>query len=434
MRPTHVRYYVLVALCVAGLIAYMDRGCIAVAEAQIREDLTISLENMSILLEAFFLTYSVLQVPGAALVKRWGPRLALPAFATVWSAATGLCGLAFGYPDLLVYRLCMGAAEAGIFPGATTALGRWFPSTRRAWVCGLLLAFMGIGGAVGGSLSGRIIQHLSWRWMFLLYAVPGVVWSLGFLWWFRDSPGAHRGVNAAERALIEDGDVAPATAEDKHPRDSVPWKAILTSGALWLLAFQQFFRSLGLGLFQSYYPTFLVNARGANLIDSGDYTGSAFIAVVLGSVLGGMIADWILVRTGSRALSRKGVGLVSTFSAAVVVLAAFFVHSLWLTALLVAVSVLLLSLSNSCGYALTIDMGGKYVALVFAIVNSMANLGYVVFPSLATELRKQFNGDWNVVLLIVVGANLAAAACWVFFNPYARITGEADDAQPMPNS
>src|SRR5262249_45974746 len=84
MRPTHVRYYVLVALCVAGLIAYMDRGCIAVAEAQIREDLTISLENMSILLEAFFLTYSVLQIPGAALVKRWGPRLALPAFATVW--------------------------------------------------------------------------------------------------------------------------------------------------------------------------------------------------------------------------------------------------------------------------------------------------------------------------------------------------------------
>lgn len=425
VAATHVRYFVLAWLCAASLIAYMDRGCIAVAERSIREDLALSPDAMSNLLGAFFLTYSILQIPAAALAKRWGTRIALSLYSAVWSVATGLCGLAIGYPDLLMYRLGMGAAEAGIFPCATTALGQWFPRTRRAWVCGLLTAFQGVGGTVGGLLSGPLVVYLSWRWMFLLYTIPGVAWAAGFFWWFRDTPRQHRGVNDAELAVIEDGEQPAPAKDDDACGQPVPWGAMASSPSLWLLGLQQFFRSMGLAFFMTYYPTFLQTGRGAALITAGAYNGLAYAALVAGSILGGLIADWILVRTGSRTLSRKGFGMACTFGGALLVIAAFFVESLELTALLVSTGTLVVSLANSCGYALTIDLGGKSVAPVFAVVNTLANFGYVLFPKLATALLERTGQNWNAVLLLVSAAFLAATLCWVLLNPYANVTGDS---------
>jgi MFS family permease len=417
--PTFVRYFVLAWLCVSASIAYMDRGCMAIAKLKIQEDLGLSLSDMGQVFAAFFFTYGLLQIPMAALAQRWGTRLALSVYSLGWSLATGLSGLVTGYWGLLFARLGMGFGEAGIFPCATSALGRWFPSTRRGWACGLLLAFMGVGGTVGSSLSGYIVQYLDWRWMFLLYTVPGVAWALGFYWWFRDNPRDHSGVNAAELEIIEEGPVlAPPSAV---PRAPVPWGSILGSGSLWLLGAQQFWRSFGLAFYMTDYPSFLEKTRGATLIESGNWNSAVFSAVVGGSLIGGIVSDWVLYRTGSRWLARKGLGLVSTVSAALAMVAAYHAETLWLTGTLVVLSTLGLSLSNSCGYALTIDMGGDYVAPVFAIVNSLANFGYVVFPLLVPVLLERTNGDWNTVVLLVAGAYLAAALCWMFFNPYAQI-------------
>ncbi len=172
------------------------------------------------------------------------------------------------------------------------------------------------------------------------------------------------------------------------------------------------------------YPTFLKQARDATDIEAGNWNGLAFVAVVLGSSAGGILSDWILVRTKSRWLSRKALGLASTVSAAVFILLAYPVESLWLTGVLMGTGTLFLSLSNSCGYALTIDMGGRYVAPVFAIVNSLANLGYVVFPLVVPPLLEWTHQDWNSILLLVAGAFLSASACWVLFNPYATVVAE----------
>jgi MFS family permease len=230
-------------------------------------------------------------------------------------------------------------------------------------------------------------------------------------------------VNPAELALIEEG---PAGAPAHGAAAPVPWGTILSSVALWVLGAQQFCRSFGLAIFMTEYPTLLQESRGATLMESGFWNGSVYASLVLGSTVGGMISDRILVRTGSRSLSRKGLGLVSTAGGALLMLGAAFIDSLWLTGVLVALSTLCLSLSNSSGYALTIDMGGKYVAPVFAVVNMVANFGYVVFPLVVPLLRAWSDQNWNSIILLVAAAFLAASICWLLFNPYARITGEAE--------
>src|SRR5262245_10586308 len=100
LRPTatatRVRYGVLAALCVATVIAYVDRGCIAVAQQAIARDLQLSDATMGDIMGAFFVAYAIFQLPAGWLGNAWGSRWALPVFAAVWSAFTALAALAQG--------------------------------------------------------------------------------------------------------------------------------------------------------------------------------------------------------------------------------------------------------------------------------------------------------------------------------------------------
>src|SRR4051812_24127887 len=87
---SRVRYAVLAWLCAAATVAYIDRGCLSVAEKSIRLDLGLSEQRMGLAMSGFFLAYALFQVPAAWLDVRWGPRRALVLFAAVWSLATAL--------------------------------------------------------------------------------------------------------------------------------------------------------------------------------------------------------------------------------------------------------------------------------------------------------------------------------------------------------
>src|SRR5207244_8539194 len=67
-----------------------------------------------------------------------------------------------------------------------------------------------LGRAVAPVLIGVCAQAFGWRGAFLLIGLVGIAWVAGFYAWFRDTPAEHPGVNAAERALIEQGTAAGA--------------------------------------------------------------------------------------------------------------------------------------------------------------------------------------------------------------------------------
>src|SRR5262249_57866729 len=128
--PTRVRYLVLVSLCLAAALAYIPRNCIGVVEGDIRASLGLSKEEMSLVMSSFFITYALLQIPSGWLAHVWGTRRALTLFAAAWSVASGLTALA-GLPLLLLARLGMGGAPAGLFPCAAGSLARLLPGPRQ---------------------------------------------------------------------------------------------------------------------------------------------------------------------------------------------------------------------------------------------------------------------------------------------------------------
>ena len=446
--PTNTRFIVLAGLCAAAALSYVSRNAIAVAESTVRGDLGLTKEQSGWLMSAFFISYSVCQIPGAWVGQRFGARRALPAFAIVWSIATAATALG-GFVNVLAMRVAKGVSQAGLFPICTGVVAKWFPKTGQAFATGALGSFMSVGGAVGAALTGWLVVEIGWRWMFVLYSLPGLLWAAWFWGWFRETPGEHAAVNAGEVQLISPeppivraGDlqspsvaaVAEKSGDCKSPARTIPWLQLLTSPAMWCICGQQFFRAAGYMFFTSWFATYLQEARGVTILKSGFLTMLPLLAVVVGSLAGGVISDAVLKRTGSRRLARQGVAVVSLGLCAALTLSAYFFADALAAVLIISAGSFFAAVAGPCGYTITIDMGGEHVPTVNSVMNMTGNFGAMLFP-LAVPLLLGKQQNWNIVLLSFGVLYIGSALCWWLLKPEGSVFEQAlmrpkSDSQP----
>ncbi len=441
--PTNTRFVVLAGLCAAAALSYVSRNAIAVAESTVRGDLGLTKEQSGWLMSAFFISYSVCQIPGAWVGQRFGARRALPAFAIVWSIATAATALG-GFVNVLVMRVVKGVSQGGLFPICTGVVAKWFPKTGQAFATGALGSFMSVGGAVGAALTGWLVVEIGWRWMFVLYSLPGLLWAAWFWGWFRETPREHGAVNQAEAELIcpragglqppSVAAVAETSGDSKSPAPAIPWLQLLTSPAMWCICGQQFFRAAVYMFFTSWFATYLQEARGVTILKSGFLTMLPLLAVVAGSLAGGWVSDAVLKRTGSRRLARQGVAVVSLGLCAALTLSAYFFADALAAVLIISAGSFFAAVAGPCGYTITIDMGGEHVPTVNSVMNMTGNFGAMLFP-LAVPLLLGKEQNWNVVLVSFGVLYIGSALCWWLLKPEGSVFEQAlirpkSDTQP----
>jgi len=418
--PTTYRYRTLGWLTFAAALAYLCRNAVGVAESTIREDLGLSLEQSGWFMGAFFWTYALFQVPSGWLSQHYGTRIALTGFALAWSVATIGLGAAHGFWLLILAQLLMGVAQAGIFPASCNSIGHWMPLAQRSLACGILAAGMQVGAITAGALTGELMIPFSWRWVFVLYAVPGLLWAATFAVRFRDWPEQSPGVNDAEKELIRTGRGEDEAGPDHDMGELAAWRAIASSPVIWMLCGQQICRAAGYMFFASWFPTFLQETRGVSVRDSGYLQGLVLTGTMTGAVFGGTLTDWIWLKTGNLRLSRSGVGAAFLGGCAVLILCAWFVKSATLAVVLLTAGAFFAALAGPCAFATTIDIGGSRVPQVFGLMNMTGNFAAAACPVLVGMLFK-WTENWNLVLLLFAGVYFTGAVCWAFVNPQRRI-------------
>ncbi len=468
--PTHTRFIVLAGLCAAAALSYVARNAIAVAESTVRGDLGLSKEQSGWLMSAFFFSYALCQIPAAQFGQRVGSRRALPLFAAVWSVATAATAFVGGLAGFVVARIVQGVAQAGLFPVCTVTVAKWFPKTGRALATGSLGSFMSVGGALCAWLTGVLLEVLeprvapgwNWRLTFLLFGVPGLLWAAWFWKWFRDEPRAHRSVNAAEAELIEgnlgDGERTRLACSSRRPAENsshslskienaklletnggatppeargtralpeqTPWRLLASSPALWWICGQQVCRAAGYMFFTSWFATYLQETRGVGIARSGFLNMLPLLGVVLGGIVGGALSDWLLKRTGSRAIARKFMGATCLFVCALLIFGSMFIADALAAVLVISAGSFFAALAGPCGYTITIDMGGPHVAAVNATMNMMGNLGAWAFPIAAPWLLKEFR-SWDAVLVVFGALYVGGALFWLLLKPEGNIVEQS---------
>ncbi|SIO22895.1 MFS transporter, ACS family, glucarate transporter [Singulisphaera sp. GP187] len=422
----------------AAIVSYLTRASISTAATTIQADLQLDAVQMGYVLGGFFMGYIWLQIPGGWLGGRIGARITLTTFALLWSLMTLASALAPSYEVLRWSRIAMGAAQAGLFAVIIKALADWFPESRRGTAGAVITGSMSVGAVIASGLTVRLLDPLGWRGAFEVYALVGVVWAVAFALWFRNTPAEHSGVNLAELKLIRE--VAPirsrlhdpeldladvAThAKDKSTVEVTSFGAVLMSMALsvsmWALCIQAFFRAFGYALFITWFPAYLEQGFGVATSRAGDLSMLPLAGVVVGSFLGGPVVDVILVRTGSRWLSRSGVAAFSLGTCALATLAATFVNNPLAAVAMLSLGALLSGLASPTTWAATMDISGRHTALGFAIMNMSGNIGAIACPIavgyLIAHIRAT-NGNWDWVLYMFAAIYLAGSIAWLFLNP-----------------
>jgi MFS family permease len=154
------------------------------------------------------------------------------------------------------------------------------------------------------------------------------------------------------------------------------------------------------------------------------------VMLILGSLAGGLIADWLLWRTGSRRISRQWFAVVSLLICAATLLLATWTGNGYQQVALVAIACLFMATGGVGSYTITLDLGGRHVATVFSTMNMFGSFGAACFPKYAGWLVDT-TGSWNAVLLSMAAIYLGAAICWALLNPTGTLLEPRAEPKPL---
>jgi sugar phosphate permease len=139
-----------------AVLLYLDRFSLSFIERFIREELTLTKDEIGLLLGALLATYALAQVPTGWLSDRYGARKMLTIYILLWSLFTGLIGVGHTFLFILLMRLGCGVAQAGAYPTSAGLLAQWVPFPSRGWASGIVST----GGRVGGFAAPLLTAYL----------------------------------------------------------------------------------------------------------------------------------------------------------------------------------------------------------------------------------------------------------------------------------
>lgn len=414
-RPSRARYWVIVFAVTLAVIQYVDRVCISAPVIQ--EDLQLSKKQMGWVFSAFTLAYALFEIPAGYLGDRIGPRKVLLRIVLWWSFFTAATGWMRSWASLVVVRFLFGAGEAGAFPNLTKAFNRWLPTTERTRAQGIMWMSARLGGAFTPALVFLCLQFVNWRTAFLLFALLGIAWAAVFYWWYRDDPHSHPQVNAAEAALLP---VETETTGHFRP----PWKKMFTSPTVWCLCGQYFACSYSFYYFITWFPTYLLKARGFDLKQSALLAGTPLFVGAFGSLFAGWISPILARRTGDVGLVRRWIGAIAAAGAAALLIVATLMTNPYLAVGAMALVAFCNDMQMPGAWTACMDVGGKSVATLSGTMNMMGNVGGFLSPIVCGYIVDQTN-NWNLAFYVTAAAYVAGIFFWLRMDPVTPLEKQA---------
>ena len=198
----------------------------------------------------------------------------------LFAVFTGMCALAHGYWDLLVYRAIAGLGLGGEFGIGMALVAEACPATDRARVS----SYVGLGWQ-GGVLAAAIVTPLllpwiGWRGMFLIGIFPA---AMAYL--------IRRRLHEPELFVRDSRKRAPQSSLRLLVKDAATIK--LSFGMAVLCSVQNF----GYYGVMIWLPNYLSNRFGLALTQTAEWTVATIVGMSLGLVVFGQIADRIGRRT-----------------------------------------------------------------------------------------------------------------------------------------
>ncbi|CAM1626750.1 Major facilitator superfamily [Bartonella choladocola] len=314
-KVSHVRYLILLLLFAITTINYADRAILSIVGATMQDELGITSVQMGLLFSAFAWAYVIGQIPGGWLLDRFGTKNVYAWSIFLWSiftllqATVGWYSLTISVIALFFFRFFVGLAESPAFPGNSRITAAWFPAAERGTAAGIFTSAQYFATVMFAPLMGWVTFHYGWRAVYISMSLLGVIMTIVWIKVIR-APDQHKSVTKAELEYIRSGGGlieldTPKTDKLSSGPTWADFKILITNRMTIGIFIGQYCINVLSYFFLTWFPIYLVKARGMSILQAGMIASIPAICGFFGGVLGGFLSDLMIKRGYSLTIARK---------------------------------------------------------------------------------------------------------------------------------
>jgi MFS family permease len=287
-------------------ISMVDRTNIAMAIPSMRADLHLTASSIGFASGSLFFTYMVLQVPAGRLASVWSVRKLIFCMSIAWGIASFSTAFVHDAVGLTLNRLAVGLCEGGEMTAVIVLIRHWFSRSERARANTLFMMSVPLASVIASPISGALLQYCGWRWMFVIEALPAVIWAFVWLALIEDRPEQAAWLDAAERQKLQ----AELAAEDRTVRKITGhWLQVAVHPAVILLTLYNLLALMANWGVTIWLPT-LLKESGISIATVGFLTALPYAAGAVMMILVSISSDRFLERKWHMILPTMLAGVV----------------------------------------------------------------------------------------------------------------------------
>lgn len=417
----------LLLLVASGIVNYLDRSALSIANIEVRQELGLSATAMGVLLSAFLMSYAFSQLPAGILVDRVGPRILLGAGLVIWSLAQGAAGFVTSYAQFFAARIGAGIGESPQFPTGARVVSNWFHVKERGFPTGIFNAAPSIGTALAPPILTWLMLAYGWRVMFIVMGAIGLIVAIAWFVFYRD---AHQHGTDEDRSYIRSGD----TARTSSPVGLKQWGRLFKCRTTWGMIIGNFGSGYLSWVYYAWLPGFLEIQHHMSIARTGIFAAIPPVFGIVGSLFGGYASDWLAARGFTPLNSRKIPIICGLLGTAALTIATAYAASETAVMSYVSLAYLLSGVASASIWALvTAAAPPDYIASSGSIQNFGGYVGGTCSP-IVTGIIVDVTGSF--VLALLIGAGMAVLGALVYLlvvtNPISGTELESPSGRMTP--
>src|SRR3990172_5768704 len=175
MSGSRYKWAVVVVTTLASFMPMLDATIVNLAIFPLSKEFDATINQIQWVATGFLLAMAVIIPSCGYLADRFGMRRVFIASLGLFTAASLASGLAPDLNTLILFRVLQGIGGGALAPLSIAIVLRAVPMEERGKFMGIVTAVALIGPSMGPTVGGLLVDHVSWRWIFLINLPIGLI-------------------------------------------------------------------------------------------------------------------------------------------------------------------------------------------------------------------------------------------------------------------
>ncbi|RZA04357.1 MAG: DHA2 family efflux MFS transporter permease subunit, partial [Moraxellaceae bacterium] len=189
--PVQHKWMITISVMLAAIMQALDTTIANVALPHMQGSMSATHDQISWVLTSYIVAAAIAMPLTGFVSDRFGRKRLFVWSVVGFTLTSMLCGAAQNLPQIVTFRILQGIFGAALVPLSQSVLLDVYPKEKHAsamalWGIGIML-----GPIIGPTLGGWLTEYYSWRWVFYINLIFGIMALVGILAFVKETKIRH---------------------------------------------------------------------------------------------------------------------------------------------------------------------------------------------------------------------------------------------------